>query len=104
MKVLDGGKGRSADKQAQDLAAVTAMQTTAPALSDAFVQQTLADNQEVIAACEQRVKAGKKAAAKAKARPQQPVPQTTDVASSSVQHGNAAVDAVQEVVPTAAVT
>ena len=91
---------------ADDVAAVAGLRTTAPSLSEAYVQKALEDRQVVINACSARMKQSRRAAAKAKGRVAAigvPVEQSTAdqaVSSASVEVvAPATVDAVEAVEP-----
>ena len=83
--LLEGTKGRAADKVAEDVAAVRSLRTTAPALSDAFVQQLTDESLEVIAACRKRMKEGRPVKGKRRdAQPAAAVEAPGAVSSSAV--------------------
>ena len=58
--MLEGSKGRAANKTEEDVTTVSQLRTTAPRLSDTFVQDLLADSRDAIANCNRRSKEGKK--------------------------------------------
>ena len=88
--LLEGSKGRSSQKMTEDVDVVAGLRTTAPPLSEDYVQKALSDRQDVMAACRARMKQSRRAAAKPKGRvPVSAVPSEPPVPQEDVSSGSA---------------
>ena len=81
--LLEGTKGRSADRLADDVAVVGSLRTTAPNLSATFVENILADTQETVGRCNRRITSGKKDKARVRKASMHAVQVQLEDASSS---------------------